>query len=139
MADIMEAVRKGGAAHEAEDPKKGPAEGTPTVSADEAVLFDDVETADEKDLKWRFLAKGAALDNLLAVMGAEAVTGEKQVSFKVKALGNRELGEVFRAFFERAHGAGVTLRDLLAIVKATGAGIDVKATLDGLVEKAAKK
>ena len=143
MTDTMEAVRKGGKAHEAEDPKKGPTEGTTDepkkVNADEAVLFDDVETSDEKALKWRFLAKGAALDDILAVAEARAVEGEKQVSFKVANLGDRELGEIIRAFFAKAHGAGVVLRDLLAVVRAKATGIDVKATLDKLVEQATRK
>jgi len=137
--DTLEAIRKGGAAHEAEDPAKVPAEGTPTVNADEAALFDDVEGADDKVAKWRFLAKGAALDNILGVMGAEPVSGPKQVAFKVKALGNRDLAEVFRALFEKAHGSGTVLRDLLATVRAKAAGIDVKAVLDKLVEQATRK
>ncbi len=117
---ILESVSKG-------TTNKGPAKGTgekadekdpeqETGQKDQTGLFAQEEAEDEKVLKWRFLAKGPALDSLLAVFGAEAVEGEKQVSFKVKAAGNRELGDVVRALFQKAHAAGVTLADLIKLV-----------------------
>lgn len=135
MADVLEAIRKGGAAHEAGDPAKGPAEGT----TDEAALFDDVETADDRDHKLRLLFKGTSLADVLAVTGGKVVDGDAQVSFRVAALGNREVGEVLRALFAKAHEAGAGLSILLSAIRAKAAGIDVKATLDGLTEKAKAK
>jgi hypothetical protein len=140
MADIMEAVRKGGKATESEDPKKGPEQGTPTetpkVDADEASLFGEAEVEEEKDHKLRLLFKGTSLADVLAVTGAKIVEGDAQVSFRVEGLGNREVGEVLRAFFSKAHEAKAGIRVFLAAIRAQGAGIDVKAVLDKLVEQA---
>lgn len=114
---ILESVRKTGG-------NKGPKEGTGEKDPETVKAPSELEKAlglvededDEKVLKWRFLVKGPALDALLAVFGAEAVEGDKQVSFKVKAAGNRELGDVVRALFLKAHAAGVTLKDLIKLV-----------------------
>jgi hypothetical protein len=90
------------------------------VSEDDAALMalmgEDEDEDDVKILKWRFLAKGPALQNILKVFGARAKEGDKQVSFVVgtgdKA---RELGDVARRLFEKLADAGVTLRDILAL------------------------
>lgn len=134
MESIVDTVRNDNATGDGAAPTNGPQKGT-----DESVLFDDVETADEKVQKWRFLAKGTALADILAVMGAKAVEGEAQISFKVEALGNRELGEVFRALFAKAHAANLTLSDLLALVKAKSVGVDVKTTLKALTDQTTRK
>jgi len=130
METIVDTVRNDKGTGDGTDQNKGPVQ-----NADESVLFDDVETNDEKVQKWRFLAKGTALADILAVMQAKAVEGDKQVAFKVEALGNRELGEVFRALFAKAHAAGVTLSDLLALVKAKSVGVNVKETLKALTDQ----
>jgi hypothetical protein len=117
MGNVMEAVRKGG--------EKGPdgapeveAQKAPTVDADATVLFpEDSEAEDEKVHKLRLLFKGTALDDAMAFFGAKAVEGDKQVSFKVPSLGDREVGEVIRALFAKARVAGVTLKDLLAVIR----------------------
>lgn len=82
-----------------------------------AAFFKAPEEDDDKVLKWRFLAKGPALAAILAVLGARAVEGEKQVSFLVEEAGDLELGEVVRHFFIRAQAAGVSLADLIALIE----------------------
>lgn len=77
----------------------------------------DSDEDDEKVLKWRFLAKGPALTAILAFFGARAVEGDKQVAFKVDEADDMELGEVVRYLFTRAHAAGVTLGDLVALIE----------------------
>ena len=103
--------------------QKGPEEGTDekdqegTVEKkDQTGLFQEEAQEDEKVLKWRFLAKGEALDSILAVFGARPVDGDKQTAFRVKAAGDRELGDVVRALFLKAHKAGVTLGDLVKLI-----------------------
>lgn len=96
-------------------PEKAPDEKAPETK-DETGLFDEADEKDEKALKWRFLAKGPTLDAILSVFGAAPVDGDKQVAFKVKAAGDRELGDVFRAFIQKAHANGVTLADLIKLV-----------------------
>lgn len=106
-------------------PEKGPeevvAEKAPETDPNDdalAALTGDDDAEDAKVLKWRFLAKGPALDALLKVFGAKAVNGDKQVSFQVgsgeKA---RELGDVVRLLFGKLAESGVTLRDLVALAQ----------------------
>ncbi len=117
---VLESVRKTDGAkgtdkgNDEKDPEKGKGKGTASDVEKALGLVEDDE--DEKVQKWRFLAKGPALDAILAVFGARAVEGEKQVSFKVKAAGDRELGDVVRALFLKAQAAGVTLADLIKLV-----------------------
>jgi len=134
--NVMEAIRHeaGGKGPEAEDQRKGPVQGT-----DESVLFDEVEETNDKAPKLRLLFKGSSLDDVLAVMGAKAVQGEKQISFKVEALGNREVNEVMRKLFEKARESGTTLTDILALIRAKAAGVDVKGTLKALAEQVTRK
>ena len=109
-------------------PVNGVAEGTEEVDLaegttqevtvkDETGLFEEEQKDEEKVIKWRFLAKGPALAALLAFFGARAVEGDKQVGFKVKSAGDRELGDVVRALFLRAERAGVTLADLIKVIR----------------------
>jgi hypothetical protein len=98
----------------------------PVKGADVKGFFKAPDEDDEKILKWRFLAKGPALDAILAVLGARAVPGEKQVSFLVEEAGDLELGEVVRHFFIRAQAAGVTLADLITLIEKREASGDNK-------------
>jgi hypothetical protein len=98
---------------EEEDVKKGPAKGSKV-----GAFFKAPDEDDEKVLKWRFLAKGEALAAILAVFGARAVEGDKQVAFKVEEAGDLELGDVVRHLFAKAHAAGVVLSDLVALIEA---------------------
>jgi len=102
---------------------KGPEQGTDEKAGKKAPgskvkgFFKAPDEDDEKVLKWRFLAKGPALDAILAVFGAAPVEGDKQVAFKVEEAGDLELGEVVRHVFIRAHAAGVKLEDLIALIE----------------------
>jgi len=95
-----------------ESVRKAPAKG-----ADVKGFFKAPDEDDEKVLKWRFLAKGPALDALLKVFGATAKQGDKQVTFIVPDAGDLELGEVVRHIFIKAADAGVTLADLIALIE----------------------
>jgi hypothetical protein len=100
-SDVVESVRK--------DPEKGPEE-KPAVEA----LFDEADESDESVTKFRWLVKGTALEALMKVMGVVAVKGEKQVALKV---GERELGDVLRTLFGKMAEKGITLRDLISLLK----------------------
>lgn len=97
---------------EQEAEKKAPAKGSKV-----GAFFKAPDEDDEKVLKWRFLAKGEALTAILAVFGARAVDGEKQVAFKVEEAGDLELGDVVRHLFIKAHAAGITLSDIVALIE----------------------
>jgi hypothetical protein len=81
--------------------------------------FFKTEDDDDKAAKWRFVAKGSSLASILAVFGATPHEGDKQVSYKVDcgSAGLVELGDVVRHLFTKAHAAGVTLPDLVALVQ----------------------
>ena len=104
-----------------EDPimaaRKGPKDGTEEHALD-ALVADDQEAEKSKDLKLRLVFKGAALDDLLKVFGAEVKDGEKAVSFVVPGTkGEKEVGDVIRLLFHKYAESGVTLRELAALIK----------------------
>lgn len=110
--DLMKATRKG-------TPEGDPAARLPEGTEDTALAdLKGEEPDEEKALKWRFLAKGTALDNILKVFGGRAEAGDKQTSFVV-GTGEKatELGDVARLLFARLAEAGVTLRDLVNLAK----------------------
>lgn len=100
---------------EEEAVKKAPAKGSKV-----GAFFKAPDEDDEKVLKWRFLAKGEALAAILAVFGARAVEGDKQVAFKVEEAGDLELGDIVRHLFIKAHAAGITLSDIVALIESKG-------------------
>lgn len=91
-------------------------QGTETKAPAEDTLGLFEEEAPKKDLKWRFIAKDRSLDSILSVFEAKVEDEGEKAAFIVPNAGGRELGDVVRAFFRKAHAAGVTLRDLVELV-----------------------
>lgn len=98
----------------------------PEKSPKNAAFFKVQDEDDGKVLKWRFLAKGPALEAILSVFGATAKQGEKQVTFVVEDAEGLELGEVVRHLFARAHAVGLTKWDIVALIAEREAAAEKK-------------